>query len=48
MENFNSWAHGGGEHKWPHDHIWDWNNPQRPDRPAYEDKFGNKTNSSHC
>ena len=42
------WAHGGGEHEWPHDHSCDWNNPQHPDRPAYEDEFGNKTNSSYC
>ena len=41
-------SHGGGEHEWPHDHSWDWTNPQHPDRPAYEDKYGNKKNSSYC
>ena len=42
------WLHGGGEHEWPHDHSWDWTDPKHPDRPAYEDINGNKTNLDYC
>lgn len=42
------WAHGGGEHEWPHDHYWIWTNPKHPDRPAYQGPDGEKTNPNFC
>jgi len=38
------WAHGGGDHTWPHDHSWEWSNPEHPERPAYQGPNGEKTN----
>ena len=42
------WSHGGGVHEWPHDHSWDWSDPNHPDRPDYKGVDGSKTNLYYC
>lgn len=42
------WKHGGGEHEWPHDHYWDWLDPNHPGRHAYIGPNGEKTNINYC
>ena len=41
------WAHGGGEHDFPHDHYFDWGNKKKP-RQTYIGPNGEKTNPNYC
>ncbi len=40
------WAHGGGEHEWPHDHYWDWT--KKKPRQDYIGPNGEKANMDFC
>lgn len=37
------WKHGGN-HEFPHDHKWEWDNWKHPGRPAYKGPSGELTN----
>ena len=43
------WAHGNKhKHAFPHDHYWDWENPEHADRLKYIGPNGEKTNMNYC
>ena len=44
---YRDWSHGGGDHKWPHDHYVNWEDNKNP-RPPYTGPNGEKINSSYC